>query len=254
MKTDKEFKNEVYARASKERARIKKRNRVIMTAVPCFVIALTAATAATAVYCSNVLPTKDAAPISVAGYNTSEENADSLDDTEQTPTEVQKPGGTGDFAYETVAEGAASAKNNETAVPTKKNDKKGESAALGYDFKAFSDKTESNKNGTHDIPDVIVIKSKKELEEYLAAQEKYGALSEELKAELLSKDDGFFGKNTVAVIAADSEYELVSCRASDSDGTLTVSLKKSESERKIGCHMILTVYNKHFTNVVLRDA
>lgn len=46
MKTDKEFKNEVYARASKERARIKKRNRVIMTAVPCFVIALTAATAA----------------------------------------------------------------------------------------------------------------------------------------------------------------------------------------------------------------
>ena len=44
MKTDKEFKNEVYARASKERARIKKRNRVIMTAVPCFVIALTAAT------------------------------------------------------------------------------------------------------------------------------------------------------------------------------------------------------------------
>ena len=55
-----------------------------------------------------------------------------------------------------------------------------------------------------------MIKSKKELEEYLAAQEKYGALSEELKAELLSKDDGFFGKNTVAVIAADSEYELVS--------------------------------------------
>ena len=39
MNTDKEFKNEVYARASKERARIKKRNRVIMTAVPCFVIA-----------------------------------------------------------------------------------------------------------------------------------------------------------------------------------------------------------------------
>lgn len=93
--------------------------------------------AATAVYCSNLLPTKDAAPISVAGYNTSEKNVDSLDDTEQTPTEVQKPGGTGDFAYETVAEGAASAKNNETAVPTKNNDKKGESAALGYDFKVF---------------------------------------------------------------------------------------------------------------------
>ena len=34
MKTDKEFKNEVYARASKERARIKKRNRVIMTDAP----------------------------------------------------------------------------------------------------------------------------------------------------------------------------------------------------------------------------
>ena len=31
MKTDKEFRDEVYARASKERARIKRRNRVIMT-------------------------------------------------------------------------------------------------------------------------------------------------------------------------------------------------------------------------------
>ena len=236
----------------KERARIKRRNRVIMTAVPCFVIAIAAA--ATAVYCSNLLPTKEAAPISVAGYNTSEKNVDSLDDTEQTPTEVQKPGGTGDFAYETVAEGAASAKNNETAVPTKKNDKKGESAALGYDFKVFSDKTDSNKNGTHDIPDVIVIKSKKELEEYLAAQEKYGALSEELKAELLSKDDGFFGRNTVAVIAADSEYELVSCRASDSDGTLAVSVKKKENAQGVGCHMLLTVYNRQFNDVVLTDA
>ena len=36
MKTDKEFRDEVYARASKERARIKRRNRVIMTAVPCY--------------------------------------------------------------------------------------------------------------------------------------------------------------------------------------------------------------------------
>lgn len=250
MKTDKEFRDEVYARASKERARIKRRNRVIMTAVPCFVIAIAAA--ATAVYCSNLLPTKDAAPISVAGYNTSEKNVDSLDDTEQTPTEVQKPGGTGDFAYETVAEGAASAKNNETAVPTKNNDKKGESAALGYDFKVFSDKTDSNKNGTHDIPDVIVIKSKKELEEYLAAQEKYGALSEELKAELLSKDDGFFGRNTVAVIAADSEYELVSCRA-NSDGSLTVSVKKKENVQGVGCHMLLTVYNRQFNDIVLTD-
>ena len=230
MKTDKEFKNEVYARASKERARIKKRNRVIMTAVPCFVIAIAAA--ATAVYCSNLLPTKDAAPISVAGYNTSEKNADSLDDTEQALTDAQKPGGTGDFAYETVAAG--------------------EAAALGYDFKAFSDKAESNKNGTHDNPDVIVIKSKKELEEYLAAQEKYGALSEELKAELLSKDDGFFGRNTVAVIAADSEYELVSCRA-NSDGTLTVSVKKKENVQGVGCHMLLTVYNRQFNDIVLTD-
>lgn len=250
MKTDKEFRDEVYARASKERARIKRRNRVIMTAVPCFVIAIAAA--ATAVYCSNLLPTKEAAPISVAGYNTSEKNADSLDDTEQTPTEVQKPYSADDFAYETVAAGAASAKNNETAVPTKKNDKKGESAALGYDFKTFSDKTDSNKNGTHDIPDVIVIKSKKELEEYLAAQEKYGALSEELKAELLSKDDGFFGRNTVAVIAADSEYELVNCRA-NSDGTLTVSVKKKENVQGVGCHMLLTVYNRQFNDIVLTD-
>lgn len=117
MKTGKEFRDEVYARASKERARIKRRNRVIMTAVPCFVIAIAAA--ATAVYCSNLLPTKEAAPISVAGYNTSEKNVDSLDDTEQTPTEVQKPGGTGDFAYETVAEGASAAKNNDPAAPTK---------------------------------------------------------------------------------------------------------------------------------------
>lgn len=61
MKTDKEFKNEVYARASKERARIKKRNRVIMTAVPCFVIALTAATAA--VYHSTSFSMKDAMPV-----------------------------------------------------------------------------------------------------------------------------------------------------------------------------------------------
>lgn len=250
MKTDKEFRDEVYARASKERARIKRRNRVIMTAVPCFVIAIAAA--ATAVYYSNLPPTKDAAPISVAGYNTSEKNADSLDDTEQTPTEVQKPGGTGDFAYETVAAGASAAKNKDPAAPTKNNDKTGEAAALGYDFKAFSDKTDSNKNGTHDIPDVIVIKSKKELEEYLAAQEKYGALSEELKAELLSKDDGFFGRNTVAVIAADSEYELVSCRA-NSDGSLTVSVKKKENVQGVGCHMLLTVYNRQFNDIVLTD-
>ena len=99
-----------------------------------------------------------------------------------------------------------------------------------------------------------MIKSKKELEEYLAAQEKYGALSEELKAELLSKDDGFFGRNTVAVIAADSEYELVSCRASDSDGTLAVSVKKKENAQEVGCHMLLTVYNRQFNDVVLTDA
>lgn len=250
MKTDKEFRDEVYARASKERARIKRRNRVIMTAVPCFVIAIAAA--ATAVYYSNLPSTKDAVPIDVAGYNTSEKNADSLDDAEQALTDAQKPGGTGDFAYETVAEGASAAKNDEPAAPTKNNDKTGEAAALGYDFKAFSDKAESNKNGTHDNPDVIVIKSKKELEEYLAAQEKYGALSEELKAELLSKDDGFFGRNTVAVIAADSEYELVSCRA-NSDGTLTVSVKKKENVQGVGCHMLLTVYNRQFNDIVLTD-
>ena len=98
-----------------------------------------------------------------------------------------------------------------------------------------------------------MIKSKKELEEYLAAQEKYGALSEELKAELLSKDDGFFGRNTVAVIAADSEYELVSCRASDSDGTLAVSVKKKENAQGVGCHMLLTVYNRQFNDIVLTD-
>ena len=251
MKTDKEFRDEVYARASKERARIKRRNRVIMTAVPCFVIAIAAA--ATAVYYSNLPSTKDAVPIDVAGYNTSEKNADSLDDAEQALTDAQKPGGTGDFAYETVAAGASAAKNDEPAAPTKNNDKTGEAAALGYDFKAFSDKAESNKNGTHDNPDVIVIKSKKELEEYLAVQEKYGTLSEELKSELSGRDDEYFKNNTVVIITADCEYDLADCTM-DSSNTLTVSLKKSESERETGCHMILTVYNKHFTNVVLRDA
>ena len=157
MKTDKEFRDEVYARASKERARIKRRNRVIMTAVPCFVIAIAAA--ATAVYCSNLLPTKEAAPISVAGYNTSEKNVDSLDDTEQTPTEVQKPGGTGDFAYETVAAGASAAKNDEPAAPTKNNDKTGEAAAIGYASPAPPAPAAPPPNGTQDNPDVIVIKS-----------------------------------------------------------------------------------------------
>ena len=67
------------------------------------------------------------------------------------------------------------------------------------------------------------------------------------------RDDEYFKNNTVVIITADCEYDLADCVA-DSSNTLTVSLKKSESERKTGCHMILTVYNKHFTNVVLRDA
>lgn len=84
-------------------------------------------------------------------------------------------------------------------------------------------------------------------------QEKYGILSEELKSELSGRDDEYFKNNTVVIITADCEYDLADCTM-DSSNTLTVSLKKSESERKTGCHMILTVYNKHFTNVVLRDA
>ena len=105
-------------------------------------------------------------------------------------------------------------------------------------------------NGT---PDAIVISNREKLAEYLAVQEKYGTLSEELKSELSGRDDEYFKNNTVVIITADCEYDLADCVA-DSSNTLTVSLKKSESAQETGCHMILTVYNKHFTNVVLRDA
>ena len=121
---------------------------------------------------------------------------------------------------------------------------------LNCDFRAFPDKKGEKRNGT---PDAIVISNREKLAEYLAVQEKYGILSEELKSELSGRDDKYFKTNTVVIITADCEYDLADCVA-DSSNMLTVSLKKSESERKTGCHMILTVYNKHFTNVVLRDA
>ena len=136
------------------------------------------------------------------------------------------------------------------AVTTVDGDKKGDFDRLNCDFRAFPDKKGEKSNGT---PDAIVISNREKLAEYLAVQEKYGILSEELKSELLGRDDEYFKNNTVVIITADCEYDLADCVA-DSSNTLTVSLKKSESERKTGCHMILTVYNKHFTNVVLRDA
>ena len=257
MKTDKEFKNEVYARASKERARIKKRNRVIMTAVPCFVIALTAATAA--VYHSTSFFMKNSAPAEqphdAANYVQTEgipEGYKSAPPTSEEREYFQQPDSATDITKGSVKSGSSVAptENHGAAVTTVDGGKKGDFDRINCDFKAFPDKKGERSNGT---PDAIVIESRKKLAEYLAVQAKYGTLSEELKAELSGKDDEYFKNNTVVIITADCEYDLADCAAS-SDGTLTVSLKKSESEQKIGCHMILTVYNKHFTNIVLRDA
>lgn len=260
MKTDKEFKSEVYARASRERARIKKRNRMIMTVVPCFVIAVTAAVSA--VYFSTSFFMKDSMPedmpMDAGNYAQTEEIPEEVR-IASLPTEVQgyyqSPDSGDDFGEESVKSGsnALPTENHAAAAPTEKNSQKGDSnrLTLNYDFKAFPDKTEKRKNG---LPDATVIESRKQLSEYLAAQEKSETMSEELKAELLSKDDEFFSRNTVVIITADREYALADCRAESEDGTLTVSLKETESESSVGCHMILTVYDKHFTNVVLRDA
>lgn len=257
MKTDKEFKSEVYARASKERARIKKRNRVIMTAVPCFVIALTAATAA--VYHSTSFSMKDAMPaeqpINAENYVQTEgipEGYKSAPLTSEDQECYQQPDIATDISSGSVKSGSSvvPTENHGAAVTTVDGDKKGDFNRLSYDFRAFPDKKEEKSNGT---PDAIVISNQEKLAEYLAVQEKYGTLSEALKSELSGRDDEYFKNNTVVIITADCEYDLADCAAS-SNGTLTVSLKKSESERETGCHMILTVYNKHFTNVVLRDA
>ena len=257
MKTDKEFKNEVYARASKERARIKKRNRVIMTAVPCFVIALTAATAA--VYHSTSFSMKDAMPaeqpINAENYVQTEgipEGYKSAPLTSEDQECYQQPDIATDISSGSVKSGSSvvPTENHGAAVTTVDGDKKGDFNRLSYDFRAFPDKKGEKSNGT---PDAIVISNREKLAEYLAVQEKYGILSEELKSELSGRDDEYFENNTVVIITADCEYDLADCTAS-SNGTLTISLKKSESERETGCHMILTVYNKHFTNVVLRDA
>lgn len=253
MKTDKEFKNEVYARASKERARIKKRNRVIMTAVPCFVIALTAATAA--VYHSTSFSMKDAMPveqpINAGNYVQTEgipEGYKSAPLTSEDQECYQQPDIATDISSGSVKSGSSGVptENHGAAVTTVDGDKKGDFNRLSYDFRAFPDKKGEKSNGT---PDAIVISNR----EKLAVQEKYGILSEELKSELSGRDDEYFKNNTVVIITADCEYDLADCTMGSSN-TLTVSLKKSESERKTGCHMILTVYNKHFTNVVLRDA
>ena len=139
--------------------------------------------------------------------------------------------------------------NHGTAVTTVDGDKKGDFDRLNCDFRAFPDKKGEKSNGT---PDAIVISNREKLAEYLAAQEKYGILSEELKSELSGKDDEYFKNNTVVIITADCKYDLADCAAS-SNGTLTVSLKKSESERETGCHMLLTVYNRQFNDIVLTD-
>lgn len=257
MKTDKEFKNEVYARASKERARIKKRNRVIMTAVPCFVIALTAATAA--VYHSTSFSMKDAMPaeqpINAENYVQTEGIPGGYKSAPLTSEDqecYQQPDIATDISSGSVKSGSSvvPTENHGTAVTTVDGDKKGDFNRLNCDFRAFPDKKGEKSNGT---PDAIVISNREKLAEYLAVQEKYGILSEELKSELSGRDDEYFKNNTVVIITADCEYDLADCAAS-SNGTLTISLKKSESAQEPGCHMILTVYNKHFTNVVLRDA
>ena len=253
MKTDKEFRDEVYARASKERVRIKRRNRMIMTAVPCFVIALTAATAA--VYHSTSFSMKDAMPaekpINAENYVQTEgipEGYKSAPLTSEDQECYQQPDIVTDISSGSVKSGSSvvPTENHGAAVTTVDGDKKGDFDRLNCDFRAFPDKKGEKSNGT---PDAIVISNREKLAEYLAVQEKYGTLSEELKSELSGRDDEYFKNN----ITADCEYDLADCAAS-SNGTLTISLKKSESAQETGCHMILTVYNKHFTNVVLRDA
>lgn len=255
MKTDKEFRDEVYARASKERARIKRRNRVIMTAVPCFVIAIAAA----AVYHSTSFSMKDAMPaeqpINAENYVQTEgipEGYKSAPLTSEDQECYQQPDIATDISSGSVKSGSSvvPTENHGAAVTTVDGDKKGDFDRLNCDFRAFPDKKGEKSNGT---PDAIVISNREKLAEYLAVQEKYGILSEELKSELSGRDDEYFKNNTVVIITADCEYDLADCTM-DSSNTLTVSLKKSESAQETGCHMILTVYNKHFTNVVLRDA
>ena len=242
MKTDKEFKNEVYARASKERARIKKRNRVIMTAVPCFVIALTAATAA--VYHSTSFSMKDAMPaeqpINAENYVQTEGIPDGYKSAPLTSEDqecYQQPDIATDISSGSVKSGSSvvPTENHGAAVTTVDGDKKGDFDRLNCDFRAFPDKKGEKSNGT---PDAIVISNREKLAEYLAVQEKYGILSEELKSELSDKDDEYFKNNTVVIITADCEYDLADCVA-DSSNTLTVSLKKSESERKTGCAAVM---------------
>lgn len=136
MKTDKEFKNEVYARASKERARIKKRNRVIMTAVPCFVIALTAATAA--VYHSTSFSMKDAMPaeqpINAENYVQTEgipEGYKSAPLTSEDQECYQQPDIATDISSGSVKSGSSvvPTENHGTAVTTVDGDKKVTSTA-----------------------------------------------------------------------------------------------------------------------------
>lgn len=147
MKTDKEFKNEVYARASKERARIKKRNRVIMTAVPCFVIALTAATAA--VYHSTSFSMKDAMPaeqpINAENYVQTEGIPGGYKSAPLTSEDqecYQQPDIATDISSGSVKSGSSvvPTENHGAAVTTVDGDKKGDFNRLNCDFRAFPDK------------------------------------------------------------------------------------------------------------------
>lgn len=168
MKTDKEFKNEVYARASKERTRIKKRNRVIMTAVPCFVIALTAATAA--VYHSTSFSMKDAMPaeqpINAENYVQTEgipEGYKSAPLTSEDQECYQQPDIATDISSGSVKSGSSvvPTENHGASVTTVDGDKKGDFDRLNCDFRAFPDKKGEKSNGT---PDAIVISNREKLE------------------------------------------------------------------------------------------
>ena len=164
MKTDKEFRDEVYARASKERARIKRRNRVIMTAVPCFVIALTAATAA--VYHSTSFSMKDAMPaeqpINAENYVQTEgipEGYKSAPLTSEDQECYQQPDIATDISSGSVKSGSSvvPTENHGAAVTTVDGDKKGDFDRLKYDVRAFPDKKGEKSNGT---PDAIVISNR----------------------------------------------------------------------------------------------
>ncbi len=100
---------------------------------------------------------------------------------------------------------AVPTENHGAAVTTVDGNKKGDFDRLNCDFRAFPDKKGEKSNGT---PEAIVISNREKLAEYLAAQEKYGILSEELKSELSDKDDEYFKNNTVVIITADCEYDL----------------------------------------------